>query len=375
MNNPFILTGYVSPEYFCDRKEETEFILDALQNRRNLTLISPRKMGKTGLIKQVFHILREKDDKIATFYVDILNTQSFGDFVCSFSNAVMGSLDNAPEKLVNKALSIFKSARPTLTIDPVTSSPKFSLELQQGQEESTLKDIFEYLGKSGKRCVVAFDEFQQIASYPEKSVEAVLRSYIQFIPNASFIFSGSREHMLAEMFLSPSKPFYQSTVNRKIGSIDAGSYYSFASHFFKKQGRTLPEDVFAGIYDRFDGHTWYVQNVLNHLWGRDGDLDKGAADFALKSILEENEYFYQMFLRAYSKGSVCLLKAVAKERYVKEITSSSFIRKYSLSAASSVQSAVKKLIDDEVLYRSDKGYMVYDRFLGEWLAEQYNWSN
>ena len=111
------------------------------------------------------------------------------------------------------------------------------------------------------------------------------------------------------------------------------------------------------------------------MWGRDGDLDKGAADFALKSILEENEYFYQMFLRAYSKGSVCLLKAVAKERYVKEITSSSFIRKYSLSAASSVQSSVKKLMDDEVLYLSDKGYMVYDRFLGEWLAEQYNWSN
>lgn len=367
MNNPFILTGYVSPEYFCDRKEETEFILDALQNGRNMTLISPRKMGKTGLIKQVFHILREKDDNVATFYVDILNTLSFSEFVCSFSNAVMGSLDSAPEKLVNKALNIFKSARPTLTIDPVTSSPKFSLELQQGQEESTLKDIFEYLGKSGKRCVVAFDEFQQIAKYPEKNVEAILRSYIQFIPNTNFIFSGSSEHMLAEMFLSPSKPFYQSTVNRKIGSIASGSYYSFASNFFRKQGRNLPEDVFSGIYNRFDGHTWYVQNVLNHLWGRDGELDKSASDFALKSILEENEYFYQMFLRAYSKGSVSLLKAVAKEKYVKEITSSSFIHKYSLSAASSVQSAVKKLMDDEVLYRTDKGYMVYDRFLGEYL--------
>lgn len=147
-------------------------------------------------------ILREKDENIATFYVDILNTQSFHDFVCSFSNAVLGSLDNTPEKLVNKALSIFKSARPTLTIDPVTSSPKFSLELQQGQEESTLKDIFEYLFKSGMRCVVAFDEFQQIASYPEKNVGAGIAA----IPGTFRICGDVTWNLIRERLILRSNP-------------------------------------------------------------------------------------------------------------------------------------------------------------------------
>jgi hypothetical protein len=88
----------------------------------------------------------------------------------------------------------------------------------------------------------------------------------------------------------------------------------------------------------------------------------------ISDIINENEYYYQQLLRAYPKGQAKLLKAIAKEKKVKEITSGVFISKYSLTATSSVKTALSRLLDDEVVYRSADGYMIYDRFFGEWLA-------
>ena len=115
--------------------------------------------------------------------------------------------------------------------------------------------VFEYLKNSGKECLIAIDEFQQISLYPQKNVEALHRTYIHNIHNAHFIFSGSQAHLLDEMFLSPKRPFYQSTSNRSIGKTDKVLYYTFAARFFTLQGRALPENVFDVIYNQFDGHT------------------------------------------------------------------------------------------------------------------------
>ena len=92
-NNPFLIAGYYSPEFFCDREAETSAILDALHNGRNVTLIAPRRMGKTGLIRHAFYRLQEQKTDIATLYMDIYSTQSMGDFVRVFANTVLGKLD------------------------------------------------------------------------------------------------------------------------------------------------------------------------------------------------------------------------------------------------------------------------------------------
>ena len=84
-NNPFLISGYYSPEFFCDREQETRIILDALHNGRNVTLTAPRRMGKTGLIRHVFYRLKEQQPDIVTFYLDIYSTQSLGDFVRLFA--------------------------------------------------------------------------------------------------------------------------------------------------------------------------------------------------------------------------------------------------------------------------------------------------
>ncbi len=366
--NPFLGSGYESPEYFCDRKNETEDILETLRNGRNITLTSPRRLGKTGLIKHVYHLIKQQDPRASVIYIDLYSTESLYDFTQAFASAVLGQLDSNPVKAMKVIVNLFKSFRPNLTMDQITGQPKIGLDIASGTETSTLKQVFEYLKQSGKTCYIAFDEFQQIAYYPEKNVEALLRSYIQDLHNVHFIFSGSRAHMLGEMFLSPKRPFYQSTSEKSIGVIDEQAYYAFADSFFRAQERSLPMEVFHYVYSQYDGYTWYIQVILNRLYAKTGrSVDMDLVQESIREILQENEFYYQHLLQIYPKGQVKLIKAIAKEKKVKEPLSGSFISKYSLNATSSVRNALRRMLEEEIIYRSTDGYMVYDRFFGQWL--------
>ena len=198
----------------------------------------------------------------------------------------------------------------------------------------------------------------------------MLRSYIQFLPNVNFIFAGSKQHVMQEMFMSSKKPFYQSTQLLTIDTIDKDKYAQFAMNHFAKHHANLSEEVFSGIYEKFNGHTWYVQNLLNRLYGYNRDVDIDLVEYANKQIISELSYFYADLLTAYSAGHVRLLKAIAKEGCVKEVLSGDFISRHRLRAASSVNSALKKLLDNELVYPSENGYIIYDRFMGEWLRNQ-----
>ena len=369
MENPFIISGYESPQYFCDRVQETTDLIDTLKNGRNITLTSPRRMGKTGLIKHTFHLLREQDNNNVAIYIDLFPTDNLSDFTQAFASGVMGQLESNPTKLFSKATAFFKALRPVISYDDYTGKPKITLDIVKGTESHAIEQVFQYLKQSEKSCYIAFDEFQQIAFYPEKNIEALLRSYIQDLHNVHFIFSGSQTHMLQEMFLSPKRPFYQSTSGKAIGTIDEDAYFEFATGYFSKQERELSLDTFHHIYKMYEGHTWYIQMILNRLYSKSSrQIDIELVQECIADILAENEYYYQRLLRAYSKGQARLLKAIAKEKTVTGILSGSFITKYGLTATSSVKSALKRMLDDEIVYQSDSGFMIYDRFFGDWLA-------
>lgn len=369
-HNPFLISGYYSPAFFCDREQETQTILDALHNGRDMTLTAPRRMGKTGLIRHAFYRLKELQPDVVTFYLDIYPTQSLGDFVRLFAGTVLGQLDSAPQKALSRVSQFIRSCRPVFTFDELTGVPKVTIDVAPAEEENTLKELFEYLGSSEKRCYVAIDEFQQITEYQEKGVEALLRSYIQFLPHVNFIFAGSRQHLMQEMFTSSKRPFYQSTQPLTIGPIQRDEYANFAIGHFAARNKKLPREVFRSIYEKYEGHTWYVQCLLNRLYGTDQDVDMELVSYATEQILSENGYTYANLLKAYTSGQVRLLKAIAKEGCVKEVLSGDFIGTYRLRAASSVSAALKKLLENELVYQTSDGYMIYDRLMGEWLRRQ-----
>lgn len=372
IDNPFLISGYESPAFFCDREEETKNLLDTLRNARNITLTSPRRLGKTGLIKHVFYLLKQQDPGVSTIYIDLYPTSTLADFTQAFASAVIGQLDSNPVKAMKKVASVFKGFRPCFSMDPISGQPKIGLDIVIGTEKNTIEQIFAYLKRSNKTCYIAFDEFQQVALYPEKNTEALLRSYVQDLHHVHFIFSGSRRHMLGEMFLSPKRPFYQSTSEKTIDVIDEKKYYEFSASFFQEQDRLLPEDVFHEVYQLYEGYTWYIQMIMNHLYAKAGrPISSELVQECIREILQGNEFYYQHLCKVYPRGQVKLVKAIAKEGKVKEITSGAFISKYGLTAASSVKSALVRMLDEEILYCDENGYMVYDRFFGQWLAATY----
>lgn len=338
-NNPFLISGYHSPEFFCDRKNETKTIISALHNGRNVTLIAPRRMGKTGLIHHSFYNIKEENAEIITLYMDILSTQNLGDFVKLFAETVLGKLD-------------------------------FAIDITSANEESTLKEVFNYLASSEKRCYIAIDEFQQITEYPEKGVEALLRSYIQFLPNVNFIFAGSKKHIMQKMFTSSTRPFYQSTQILNIGEIERREYANFAIENFAKKNLKISEDTFNAMYDRFEGHTWYIQNLLNRLYAYGEEVNLESVEFAINQVVSEYSYSYVDLLNSLTASNVRLIEAIASEECVKEIYAGEFISKYKLTGASSVSASLTKLEENEIVYKSENGYIIYDRFMSEWLRKR-----
>ena len=368
--NPFLVYGYEGPHYFCDREEETRKLVSALANGRNVTLAAQRRIGKTGLIHNVFNRVRNSEDDIICIYVDIFPTRCLADFVHILGKAVFEAVQSHSERLFSRVASFLSGCRPSISFDPLTGSPSFSIDIAPSMEEKTLSDIFDCLEMSDTPVYIAIDEFQQIASYPESGTEAMLRSRIQFMHNVHFIFSGSQQHLIYEMFLSAKRPFYNSTQIMTLTTIPLESYYTFAENLFAEGGRTIDGTLFKFIYDSFEGHTWYVQTILNRLYETGGNItDKSQVTEAIKSIVRENTMVYQTTIAMLPDKQLQVLKALAKEGKTATPNKGAFIQKYSLKAASSVSSALMSLVDKELVYRSQEGYSVYDRFMEIWLRE------
>ena len=368
VTNPFSVVSYLGPDYFCDRRTESKDIYESLLNGRNVTLISPRKMGKTGLIKHVF--AQNSKEKAFFFYIDIYDTTNLAEFTKTFAESVFSQQISSLTSRVWKDISrIFAAIRPTITFDQLTGMPQCQVDIKPTTEAATLQQIFAYLESARQPCYVAFDEFQVIADYKDCQMEAVLRKHIQHLTNVHCIFAGSKKHIMAEMFLSPNRPFYQSTQVKDIFEIDEHVYCEFANRHFSKRRQHISEDVFHELYSLVNGHTWYVQSLLNRLYQQGTkEIEYSHVLMALNTILEENTPSYQMYLNLLPSKQRALIRAIAKESCVKEVFGKDFISRYNIGSVSTIQSALSSLIDKELVYENNGEYSVYDRFFSLWLA-------
>lgn len=370
--NPFLTSGYISPKYFCDREKETELLISNLISGNNVALISPRRMGKTGIILHSFnHDLLKKN--YFTFFIDIYATKSLRDFVFELSKEIIEKLKSKGKKFFEEFFQIVKSLQASISFD-INGYPSLNLGLGKSTPaETTLQEIFQYLNHSEKKCIVAIDEFQLISSYAEKNVEALLRTYVQHCHNTKFIFAGSQRNMMSNLFLSASKPFYQSVSMMQLACIDLDKYTQFAIALFEESGRELDSEVVAKIYEDFDGITWNMQKVLNTLYTYTLPKQKCnivKVEWAINQIIDSYSYSYSETLFRLPEKQKELLVAIAKEKNAKSITSAAFFQTHSLSA-SSVQAASKGLLAKDFITLEQGVYKVYDKFFSLWLSRNY----
>lgn len=372
--NPFIVGRYISSDYFCDRKNETAFLIKQIENGRNVALISPRRMGKTGLIHHTFH-QTELNKQFYTFFVDIYATTSLSELVYLLGKAIYDELKPKGKVWTERFFQIITSLRMGFKLDAMSGEPSFDISLGDIQTpQTTLDEIFAYLETADKPCIVAIDEFQQISNYEEKNVEAMLRTKIQQCKQTMFIFAGSKRHLMSNMFNSSSKPFYQSAICMGLDPIPLDTYTEFASHLFELRGKHVSKELTAKVYQQFNGCTWFVQMMMNELFALTGhdelcDIDK--LETAEQNVIMTQESSYKDLLAHLAPKQKLILQAISREGTAKNVTSSAFIKRYNLPSASSVQSAIKGLLKNDIITQEDDGYRIYDYFFAHWLAKDY----
>lgn len=373
MTNPFATTGYVGEEYFCDRKKETSTIIELLQNGNDIALVSPRRYGKTDLIRHCFNQGCIKENYY-TFIIDIYSTQSLAELTDRLGKAILDTLKSRSAKALSLFIDTVSSMKAGITFD-AAGIPSWTLSIGDIRNSSaSLDEIFQYIGKADKPCLIAIDEFQQITNYDDKNVEASLRTYIQYCKNANFIFSGSQRDMMGSMFTSSARPFYQSATIIDLPPIDEDRYQEFCQSHFEKAGKHLSPDVVPELYKQTDGTTFYLQKVMNIMFAKTetGQTCKVQdIDSAMAYIIDFSATTYEDMLYRIPERQKQVLLAVAKDGKAKNITSGAFARKHSLSSPSSVNSAVKGLLEKGLLTSSRGTYQVYDLFFRLWITMRY----
>jgi len=373
--NPFIITAdYYGPEYFCDRQDETEALESNIANGRNTVLISSRRMGKSGLIAHVFNRAFVKSN-FKTFSIDLYPTSSLAELILLLAKEITGPLKSKGQSLLESFLGIVKSLRPGFKVDPVTGQFVFDLSLGEiVKPVDSLKEIFQYLEGSEVPCLVSMDEFQQIAEYPDKNVLELLRTYVQKCKHTWFIFAGSDRRMMEKLFNNPSEPFYMSCSPLYLDAIPYENYLAFARRHFEAAGKSLQEESFKQVYELFDGHTWYVQRLMNEMfaWTKPGEVaDAQMASNALTFVIKTYARTFQEQMSSYPEAQKQLLIAIAKDGQAQQITSVAFCKKHSMKSPSTVQSALRVLHDKGIVRRDGNSYSVTNRLLGIWLAREY----
>ncbi len=367
-NNPFPVMDYVSPEYFCDRKEEVKKITSTFENGRNVTLISVRRLGKTVLLKHLLKII-SKNKTTRVLYIDILPTENLSDFIKTLSDAIIHD-ERTRRGFLAKISKLISGIKGKLVFDDVSGIPSVEVNVDDEKTgELFLKKIFEYLAEQKEKYIIAIDEFQQIVNYPEKNLEAILRTQIQHQHKDNFIFSGSSKHTLISMFSDYGRPFYQSSDILELSRINIEIYAKFIRKHFKKRNKEIEINTIKSQITNYNNHTFYVQYFFNRLFEKSEEtITQKDIDVVSIEIIKEREYVFYNYRNLLSRLHFNILIAIAKEGGVTKINSGAFLYKYKLGQPSSVSSAVKILIEKEMIYFEDNKYQIYDVYFEKWLA-------
>lgn len=370
--NPFITTGYAGAAYFCDREQETADLTRMVTNGNNVALISPRRYGKTNLIRHCF-AQPTIADNYYTFIIDIYSTKSIADMVHRLGLSILETLKPMGRKAWEKFIAVLASVKQGISYDAV-GTPSWMLSIGDiATPTTTLEEIFYYLEHADKPCIVAIDEFQQITHYGDNLLEATLRTHVQYCTNTHFIFSGSQRHLMGQMFTSPARPFYQSVAIYNLPLLPEDKYTEFCVRLFEERRKHVDPEVPHALYERFEGITYYMQRVMNELYSRtpvEGTCTIADIEEAIKYIILTSSNTYEDLMYQLPEKQSLVLRAIARDGKARNLTSGAFIKRHALLSPSSVKSAVPALLD-KGLITSDKGiYQVYDKFLEMWLLQQ-----
>jgi uncharacterized protein len=375
--NPFVYGEIVPRSAFVDRETELERLIADLGDCQKVFLISPRRYGKSSLVRQALLALAR--DRVVTLEVTVSSFSSYVAFLEGYTRA-LAALDTRTGRARSWLRDMFSGAKPELRMD--AEGPGLSVafpSVRTARDAARLaEEVFVLPSKIGarlkRRIVIAFDEFQAIASFNGGSVEQALRAAAQQQRQVGYVFAGS-EPSLMEQMIGPRRPFYKAGPVMRLGKIRADVFAKFVENGFRASGLSHEEGFGAAIVDLAANLPYDVQRLAHETWD---DLSRGRRKTArmedlhatLHRLLAEHETFFEAVWQRLTLAQRGVLRAVVVEQGV-EILSADTRSRHRLGVASSVQAALAALQKHDVVAREDDGrYVVIDSLMREWVARK-----
>ncbi len=368
MENPFAYSNYVTGRSFCNRAKEMSDLLKYIKASQNVLLYSHRRFGKSSLIRQMFHKIKESKLKIGTLHIDLYGTISEKDFIVRTFQELR-QIESNFEKLVKNISSTVKNLRLNINMDPATDSPSISPSFTAVEEKAMLEELMNILEKYSKKqkLVIAFDEFQETVDYSEEGFEKRLRSFIQGHTNICYIFSGSRQHLITEMFNSSSRAFYKMADSYPLTKIGTEEYLPWIKDLFRNRKIIVFDAQLEEIVARFENHPMYIQNFLFHLWEDPTitELTLPVIDKIESMIIEKKVIEYSTLWETLTVNQKKTLKLILLNSGSDMYTADS-LNSVSLRTASLVSKALASLTKKEIIAKNGH-YIIQDVVFKKWL--------
>ncbi len=376
MQNPFKFGSVVSGDDFADRRRELAELSRELAAGQHLFLLSPRRYGKTSLILTLLERLRSRRTLVA--YVDVFRTTTAAQLLELMAQTVLRSAESRPERLLRLATNLLgrlrpqvgtdSTGRPTLSLD-VGASPRGGLALQ----EEVLALPERLAAKRGSRLVLAFDEFQEMQRFPGAGLEKAMRSHFQRHRHVSYLFAGSRQSALQDMATRERSPFYKFGRIISLGPIPQEQFAPFLEVRFRRGRLGTSSDVLEAILAAADDVPYNIQRLCHQLW----DVLAGKADRiterdigkAIAIIVDQDTPYFSAAWDRLSLHQRQVLQAIVRAGG-RNVFASQFLMAHRLGSHSSVQTSLRQLLKEQIVYKTDGEYRIADAFFREWIGSR-----
>ncbi|MDR3308676.1 MAG: ATP-binding protein [Tannerella sp.] len=369
--NPFSYGTVVRDSCFFDREKECDRIVNTLSGGNNLVLYAPRRFGKTSLVFKAMESLNKAG--FTCVYFDFMQVYSVESFVRLYSKTLSKHQKNI-RKFARLFSSLVSSLRPVITIGN-DGTPEFSIDFaNETVDETLVSDLLalpEKMATKEKRILIFFDEFQEVEKLKSINFEAILRSKIQQQQYVNYLFLGSKTHLIKEMFSDRNRPFYNAASQMTLGYLPEKDTVNYIQTKFSSFGITINEATVKYMATVTKRIPHYIQLLAAEIWQyviTDKKIvTKAIVDLCVQQIIAlKNDYYMELFDRQ-SKTKKSLLVALARSG--KSIYSSDYIRSNTLPSASTLQRAVKELVNVGIIDKMKDEYFITDPFFQLFLLE------
>jgi len=371
MKNPFVYGKEVSGDSFCDREEEAKELCRDIFNSQNVIVFSQRRFGKTSLLKRVLDECQRGG--ILSIYVDLYPVLTEEDFVRLYGRVILETIYGKFTKKLKDIGKIFTRIRPTVSVDSL-GNYSWSIDVKKSEILPSLEDVLEsverYSKSKKKKVVVCFDEFQQISLFNTDKVQKMMRSSFQKHKNISYIFMGSKKHLIFDIFNNPSKPFYKSGKSFPLCKIKDEELLKFAQHKFKQSGKVISRELLSAVIQECETHPYYFQYLCHIIWERTIDRKNIKSQDLVESrdlLLERASSTYEACWDSLTIRQRQALKALAKTLADEQIYSHEYLQKHNLGPASTLQRTLQSLRDKDLVDKEKGEYSIIDVFFKKWI--------